>query len=192
MFKLYAYTIDHLLNFIADKTTVRAGGCSSSLSSFNLTGPGAAAEWEEFEEQVPEEALTDEEIKITKTLPIESTKCVIDFSTKCNISNNTWQQRVVMLDVGQIPAAELSKIRTFEDLKKNAKVMSGRVRVGCNCPSFVFWGNAYEVDKIDSGEGSLGRYQDNPYPEVRAPTKNVQLPGFLCKHLISVLLKHFG
>lgn len=115
----------------------------------------------------------------------------VDFSTHCSTSNNTWQQRVLLEDIKSIPEDELENVHGFEDLSKYPDVLNGNIRVGCNCPSFVFWGNAYEVDSVDSGEGSLGRYQDAGYPEGRPPTRNIHLPGYLCKHLISVISTFF-
>jgi hypothetical protein len=112
---------------------------------------------------------------------------IADFSTKSSESTNTWQQRVYLVSLKDLPEEELEKINNFDDVKNNPAILQGDIKVACNCPSFVFWGNAYDVDSAGSGDGSLSRYQDSPFPEGRAPTKNIHLRGFLCKHLISVL-----
>ena len=125
------------------------------------------------------------------TLLTFSLNGTVDFSTHCNVSDNTWQQRVVLDDIKLIPEDELPEVGSMEDLHKYPEVLNGNVHVGCNCPSFVFWGNAYEVDSVDSGEGTLTRYKNGPHPETRPPTRNIHLPGYLCKHLISVLSKYF-
>jgi len=209
MIKLFAYTAKDLIAFVAGPTMSRSTGCSTSILAFNFSGTERASEWDEFEEQPAPKEPTNEwdefeeqplpglekekpkkeqPKKPATTIPL---RCVVDFSTHCSASKNTWQQRAVLDDVGSISKNELGGINNFEDLAKFPEVLNGNIHVGCNCPSFVFWGNAYEIDSVDSGEGTLTRYKNNPHPETRAPTKNVQLPGFLCKHLISVLAKYF-
>lgn len=203
MFKLFAYNVNDLMSFLAGPTMSRSSSCSSNVLAMKLVNPQAAPkkpapderakDWEEFEEQpVPgleKEKPPAEPLPAPK--PAQAT-CIVDFLTHCQTSNHTWQQRVALDDINLVPAEALSSIQNFTDLSKYPEVLNGNIRVGCNCPSFVFWGNAYEVDSVDSGDGSLRRYKDHPHPETRAPARNVQLPGYLCKHLISVLSKFFG
>jgi hypothetical protein len=98
-----------------------------------------------------------------------------------------------LVDYGTLLPEEAQEIRDWNQLKSAyPDVLDLDIKVSCDCPAFVYWGSAYIVDQLDSGDTSLLRYEHNPAPEHRPP--NVRDPGLdktLCKHLASVLQRFF-
>lgn len=116
-------------------------------------------------------------------------------------SKNAWTQRI------QIPNIELlvdfdddtdleeysgDEAAWFRFVEAYPDVVLADIKVGCSCPAFQYWGSAYIVDNLDSGEKSLQRYDEAGFPEGRFPSvRDIDLERTLCKHLTADLRKFF-
>jgi len=71
-------------------------------------------------------------------------------------------------------------------------VVLSDIRVGCSCPAFQYWGSAYIVDQLDSGDKIAPRYDGGAYPEGRFPSvRDPDLEHTICKHLAAAIRKFF-
>lgn len=90
-----------------------------------------------------------------------------------------WQQDIQMPDwsvSGGLEEGSIHKLRTelLHGLKNDAEL-----RVGCQCPAFLYWGYEY----INTQFGSIIGTRQKIYPKVRNP----DLEGVVCKHLYRAL-----
>jgi hypothetical protein len=125
---------------------------------------------------------------------------VLDFVSRCSGSSNSWYQRITFPDWKLLVVGEEEEPPNYSpDLsgwqqiqQDHPDILGMDVKVGCGCPAFLYWGSAYIVDQLDSGDGTIPRYKDAPAPESRFPA--VRDPGLektLCKHLAAVLRSFF-
>ena len=126
---------------------------------------------------------------------------ILDFVTRSADSSNAWTQRIKIPDVGLLidfdDDTDLAAYSGGEGqwnsfVAEYPDIKLADIKVGCSCPAFQYWGSAYQVDNLDSGEQTMPRYDGAGYPENRFPS--VRDPGLektICKHLAAVLRKFF-
>lgn len=118
----------------------------------------------------------------------DSVRGVLDFVTRSSGSKTSWVQRVSIPD-WELLDEEAFLIKNWQQLVgAYPEVKEMDIKVACSCPAFLYWGSAYTVDQLDSGELTLPRYDNGARPEGTPPNlRDKFLEHTLCKHLIAVL-----
>ena len=110
---------------------------------------------------------------------------VLQFTTYCSGSRNTWLQTIVFDDWDAIVDEELRIENTpWETIKAEVpSIHAMGARVHCNCPAFQYWGSWYNLEQRDTALFPEGM----PPPVYHDP----QFQNIICKHLAAVIAQYF-